>query len=123
MAVSAQEPDARQQRNVDTLKRFSEVMVGMGRNEQCKVLNESRSKRYSDDVAKITMALEKQKEIPGQQLLGVIIDATAATGSPESAAGCDEATRQLVEAGSEKAKNWADELRRGRSRSNSTQGK
>ena len=119
--VAAQQPDAGQTRNADALARFGDVMLGMGRNEQCKMLDEARTEQYSKDVAAIIKALEKQ--IPPQQLLGVVINATAATGAPKSAGGCDDATRQLVEAGSENAKNWAEELRRGRSRGNSTQGK
>lgn len=120
-AVEAQEPDAGQAGNADALARFGDVMLAMGRNEQCRMLDEARSEQYSKDVAAIIKALEKQ--IPPQQLLGVVIDATAATGAPKSAGNCDEATRQLVEAGSENARNWAEELRRGRSRGNSTQGK
>lgn len=118
--AAAQAPPA-DQANADTLQRFGEVMLAMGRNEQCKVLDESRSKQFQDDIAAITRKLEKR--VPPQQLLGVALNATVATGAPESAAGCDEASRQLVEAGSENAKNWAEELRRGRSRGNSTQGK
>lgn len=120
-AASAQAPDAREQRNAQTLERYAEVVVAQGRNEQCKVLDEARGKRFAEDVGKITMVLEKR--LPAQQLLDVIINSAIATGAPESAAGCDEATRRLVEAGSEQARTWAEELRGGRSRGNSTQGK
>lgn len=118
--AAAQAPQA-EQANADVLQRFGEVMLAKGRNEQCKVLDQARSERFDDDVAAITRKLEKR--VPPRQLLGVALNATIATGAPESAAGCDEATKQLVEAGSENARNWAEELRRGRSRGNSTQGK
>ena len=114
MSVSAQELGARQQRDADALKRFGDVMGGMARNEQCKVLDEARSKQYSDDVATITRRLERQ--VSGEKLLGVVINASVATAAPEQAAGCDEATRQAVEAASEQARNWANEIRPVRSR-------
>ncbi|QWP79068.1 hypothetical protein J5226_12060 [Lysobacter sp. K5869] len=120
-AVAAQASDARAQRDADALQRFGEVMLAKGRNEQCKVLDESRTQRFDDDVAAIIKKLEKR--VPAQQLLGVALNATIATGAPESAAGCDEATKRMVEAGSEQARTWAEELRGGRSRGNSTQGK
>ncbi|ATE71203.1 hypothetical protein CNO08_07430 [Lysobacter capsici] len=114
MSVSAQELSARQQREADALKRFGEVMGGMARNEQCKVLDEARSKQYSDDVATITRKLERQ--VSGEKLLGVVINASVATAAPEQAAGCDEATREAVEAASEQARDWANEIRPVRSR-------
>jgi len=114
MLVSAEELGARQQREADALKRFGDVMGGMARNEQCKVLDEARSKQYSDDVAIITRKLERQ--VSGEKLLGVAINASVATAAPEHAAGCDEATRQAVEAASEQAREWANEIRPARSR-------
>jgi len=119
--TAAQASQAREQSDADALKRFGEVMLAKGRNEQCKVLDESRTKQFDDDVAAILKKLEKR--VPAQQLLGVALNAAVATGAPESAANCDEATRQAVEAGSEQARGWAEELRGRRSRGNSTQGK
>lgn len=121
VSATAQASDARQQRNAETLERYAKVVVAQGRNEQCKVLDEPSGQRFAEDVGKITMVLEKR--LPAQQLLDVIINSAIATGAPASAAGCDEATRRLVEAGSEQARTWAEELRGGRSRGKSTQGK
>lgn len=104
-----------------TLERFAGVMLAKGRNEQCKVLDEARTQQLDDDVTAILKKL--QKRVSPQQLLGVALNATVATGEPASAANCDEAARQSVEAGSEQARTWADELRGRRSRGNSTQGK
>lgn len=119
--TAAQASQARAQRDADALERFGEVMRAKGRNEQCKVLDEARGRQFDDDILAITRKLEKQ--VPAQQLFGVVLNATVATGAPEAAAGCDEATRQTVEAGSEQARTWAEELRGRRSRGNSTQGK
>ena len=118
MAASARETGAGE---TATLERYAAVMLAKGRNEQCKVLDESRTGQFDDDVMAITKQL--QKRVPAQRLLGVVLNATVATEAPESAAGCDEATRRSVEAGSEEARAWAEQLRRGRSRGNSTQGK
>jgi len=118
-AAAAQAPDARAQRDAEALQRFGEVMLAKGRNEQCKVLDETRTRQFDEDVAAILKKLEKR--IPAQRLLGVALNAAVATGAPESAAGCDEATRQMVEAGSDEASAWADELRGKRSRRNPTQ--
>ena len=120
-AVAAQESDARAQREADELKRFGEVMLAKGRDQQCKVLDQAHVEQYDQDVAAILKKLEKR--IPAQKLFSVVLNATVATGAPESAAGCDEASKQLIQAGSENARSWAEELRRGRSRGNSTQGK
>lgn len=98
----------------DALKRYGEVMGGMARNEQCKVLDEARGKQYSDDVVTITRKLERQ--VSGDKLLGVVINASVATAAPQQAAVCDEATREAVEAASEQARNWAQEIRPVRSR-------
>ncbi|QQQ02878.1 hypothetical protein [Lysobacter enzymogenes] len=105
----------------ENLQRFAEVMLAKGRNEQCTVLDEARTRQLDDDVAAILKKLEKR--VSPQKLLGVALNATVATGEPASAANCDEAARQSVEAGSEQARTWADELRGRRSRGNSTQGK
>nr|WP_157490409.1 hypothetical protein [Lysobacter enzymogenes] len=105
----------------ENLQRFAEVMLAKGRNEQCKVLDEARTQQLDDDVTAILKKLEKR--VSPQKLLGVALNATVATGEPASAANCDEAARQSVEAGSEQARTWADELRGRRSRGNSTQGK
>jgi len=120
-SVAAKEADAHGQRDADALQRFAEVMLAKGRNEQCKVLDQARSEQYERDTDTILTALEKR--IPAQQLLGVALNTAIATGAPASAAGCDEASRQLVEAGSEQARAWAEELRGRRSRGKSTQGK
>lgn len=104
-----------------TLERFAGVMLAKGRNEQCKVLDEARTRQLDDDVTAILKKLEKR--VSPQQLLGVALNATVATGEPASAANCDDAARQSVESGSEQARTWADELRGRRSRGNSTQGK
>lgn len=114
--ASAREPGAREQREADALKRFGEVMGGLARNEQCKVLDEARGQQFSDDVATITRKLERQ--VSGEKLLGVVIDASVATAAPAPAAGCDAATREAVEAASEQARDWAQEIRPVRSRGN-----
>lgn len=116
--AAAREPAADE---AQVLERLGEVMLAKGRNEQCRVLDQARSRQFDDDVAAILRKLEKR--VSPQRLLGVALNATIATGAPESAAGCDEATRRRVEAGSEQARAWAEELRGRRSRANSTQGK
>lgn len=120
-AFAAQASQTRAQRDAEALERFAEVMLAKGRNEQCKVLDESRTQQFDADVVAITRKLEKR--VSAQQLLGVALNAAVATGAPASAANCDEAARRAVEAGSEQARNWAEELRGGRSRGKSTQGK
>lgn len=109
LAVSAQVPP-RQQLIFEAVKDYGTVIGGAAVNDRCKFLDDAHTSAYQADIGVITPALNQ--DIGNPKLLSLAMDAGLAEAQSEKYADCGPKAREIVDAASSHAKNWAQQIRR-----------